>query len=69
MVLNENIHEFDHLEKHGIKNKIKEIFKKKESKDEIIERLEKELQAWDIRYKKLNTRYKNALKMRIRKKK
>lgn len=61
MVLNENLHEFDKLEKHTLKDKIKSFFNK-ETKDEIIERLEKENKAWSIRYKKLNTRYKNLLK-------
>ena len=61
MVLNENIHEFDELEKHTLKDKIKSFFER-ETKDEIIERLEKENKAWSIRYKKLNTRYKNLLK-------
>lgn len=61
MVLNENLHEFDELEKHTLKDKIKSFFNK-ETKDEIIERLEKENKAWSVRYKKLNTRYKNLLK-------
>jgi hypothetical protein len=61
MVLNENLHEFDELEKHSLKDKIKNFFDRK-TKDEIIERLEKENKAWSIRYKKLNTRYKNLLK-------
>lgn len=61
MVLNENLHEFDELEKHTLKDKIKRFFDR-ETKDEIIERLEKENKAWSIRYKKLNTRYKNLLK-------
>lgn len=61
MVLNENIHEFDELEKHSLKDKIKSFFDR-ETKDEIIERLEKENKAWSVRYKKLNTRYKNLLK-------
>lgn len=61
MVLNENIHEFDELEKHTLKDKIKSFFERK-TKDEIIERLEKENKGWSIRYKKLNTRYKNLLK-------
>ena len=61
MVLNENLHEFDELEKHSLKDKIKSFFER-ETKNEIIERLEKENKAWSIRYKKLNTRYKNLLK-------
>ena len=61
MVLNENIHEFDELEKHSLKDKIKSFFER-ETKNEIIERLEKENKAWSIRYKKLNTRYKNLIK-------
>lgn len=61
MVLNKNIHEFDELEKHSLKDKIKSFFER-ETKDEIIERLEKENKAWSIRYKKINTRYKNLLK-------
>ena len=61
MVLNENLHEFDELEKHSLKDKIKNFFDR-ETKNEIIERLEKENKAWSIRYKKLNTRYKNLLK-------
>lgn len=61
MVLNENLHEFDELEKHSLKDKIKSFFER-ETKDEIIERLEKENKAWSVRYKKLNTRYKNLLK-------
>lgn len=61
MVLNENLHEFDELEKHSLKDKIKSFFYR-ETKNEIIERLEKENKAWSIRYKKLNTRYKNLLK-------
>ena len=61
MVLNENLHEFDELKKHSLKDKIKKFFDR-ETKDEIIERLEKENKAWSVRYKKLNTRYKNLLK-------
>ena len=61
MVLNENLHEFDELEKHSLKDKIKSFFDR-ETKNEIIERLEKENKAWSVRYKKLNTRYKNLLK-------
>ena len=61
MVLNKNIHEFDELEKHSLKDKIKSFFER-ETKDQKIKRLEKENKAWSIRYKKLNTRYKNLLK-------
>ena len=61
LVLNKDIHEYDHLEKHKLIDKIKEFFKR-ETKDQKIERLEKEVAAWSIRYKKLNTRYKNLLK-------
>lgn len=61
MVLNENIHEFDELEKHSLKDKVKNFFER-ETKNETIERLEKENKAWSVRYKKLNTRYKNLLK-------
>jgi hypothetical protein len=61
MVLNENIHEFDELEKHSLKDKIKSFFER-ETKNEKIERLEKENKSWSIRYKKLNTRYKNLIK-------
>lgn len=61
MVLNENIHEFDELEKNSLKDKIKSFFDR-ETKNEIIERLEKENKSWSIRYKKLNTRYKNLIK-------
>lgn len=61
MVLNENIHEFDELEKKSLKDKIKCFFER-ETKNEIIERLEQENKAWSVRYKKLNTRYKNLLK-------
>lgn len=64
-VLNKNIHEFDHLEKHKLKDKIKRLFKR-ETKDQKIERLEKENQAWSVRYKKLNTRYKNLLKQELK---
>ena len=60
-VLNKNIHEFDHLEKHGVLEKIKDFFKR-ETKDQKIKRLEQENKAWSVRYKKLNTRYKNLLK-------
>jgi hypothetical protein len=61
MVLNENIHEFDELEKNSLKDKIKSFFER-ETKNEKIERLEKENKSWSIRYKKLNTRYKNLIK-------
>jgi hypothetical protein len=61
MVLNENLHEFDELEKHSLKDKIKNFFDR-ETKKQKIERLEKEVALWSIRYKKLNTRYKNLLK-------
>ena len=61
MVLNKNLHEFDELEKHTLKDKIKSFFDR-ETKNEIIERLKKENKALSIRYKKLNTRYKNLLK-------
>lgn len=61
MVLNENLHEFDELEKHSLKDKIKSFFER-ETKNEKIERLEKENKSWSIRYKKLNTRYKNLIK-------
>lgn len=60
-VLNKDIHEFDHLEKHGLIEKIKNFFKR-ETKDQKIERLEKEISLLNVRYKKLNTRYKNLLK-------
>lgn len=65
IVLNKDIHEFDHLEKHGLLEKIKDFFKR-ETKDEIIERLEKENKAWSVRHKKLNTRYKNLLKQELK---
>lgn len=61
MILNKNIHEFDELEKHSLKDKIESFFDR-ETKNEIIERLEKENKSWSIRYKKLNTRYKNLIK-------
>ena len=64
-VLNKNLHEFDHLEKHGLIEKIKRLFKR-ETKDQKIERLEKEVALWSVRYKKLNTRYKNLLKQELK---
>lgn len=64
-VLNKNIHEFDHIEKHGLLEKIKDFFKR-ETKEQKIERLEKEVALWSIRYKKLNTRYKNLLKQELK---
>jgi hypothetical protein len=64
-VLNKNIHEFDHLEKHRLIEKIKRLFKR-ETKDQKIERLEKEVALWSVRYKKLNTRYKNLLKQELK---
>ncbi len=60
-VLNKDIHEFDHLEKRSLKDKIKQFFNI-ETKDQKIERLEKEIYLLNVRYKKLNTRYKNLLK-------
>lgn len=64
-VLNKNIHEFDHLEKQGLLEKIKDFFKR-ETKDQKIERLEKEISLLSVRYKKLNTRYKNLLKQELK---
>lgn len=64
-VLNKNLHEFDRLEKHGVLERIKDFFKR-ETKDQIIKNLEKENKAWSIRYKKLNTRYKNLLKQELK---
>lgn len=64
-VLNKNIHEFDHLEKKGLIEKIKNFFKR-ETKDQKIERLEKEVSLWSVRYKRLNTRYKNLLKQELK---
>lgn len=64
-VLNKNIHEFDHLEKKGLIEKIK-IFFKRETKDQKIERLEKAISLLSVRYKKLNTRYKNLLKQELK---
>lgn len=64
-VLNKNIHEFDHLEKKGLIEKIKNFFKR-ETKDQKIERLEKAISLLSVRYKKLNTRYKNLLKQEIK---
>lgn len=64
-VLNKNIHEFDHLEEKGLIEKIKKFFKR-ETKDQKIERLEKEVALWSVRYKKLNTRYKNLLKQELK---
>jgi hypothetical protein len=64
-VLNKNIHEFDHLEKKGLIEKIKEFFKQ-ETKDQKIKRLEKEISLLSVRYKKLNTRYKNLLKQELK---
>ena len=65
MVLNKNLHEFDHLEKKGLIEKIKELFKL-ETKEQKIKRLEQENKAWSVRYKKLNTRYKNLLKQELK---
>jgi hypothetical protein len=64
-VLNKDIHEFDHIEKHGLLEKIKDFFKR-ETKEQKIERLEKEVALWSVRYKKLNTRYKNLLKQELK---
>lgn len=64
-ILNKDIHEFDHIEKHGLLEKIKDFFKR-ETKDQKIERLEKEVSLWSVRYKKLNTRYKNLLKQELK---
>lgn len=64
-VLNKNLHEFDHLEKHGVLERIKEFFRR-ETKNQIIKNLEKENKALSIRYKKLNTRYKNLLKQEMK---
>lgn len=64
-VLNKDIHEFDHLEKHGLLEKIKDFFRR-ETKDQKIKRLEQENKVWSIRYKKLNTRYKNLLKQEMK---
>lgn len=65
MILNKNLHEFDHLEKKGLIEKIKDFFRR-ETKEQKIERLEQENKAWSVRYKKLNTRYKNLLKQELK---
>lgn len=60
LVLNENIHEFDHLEKNTLKDKIKDFFKK-EDVEERIEQLETELNMARLRETKQKKRYRNVV--------
>ena len=59
-VLNKNINEYDHLEKHTLKDRIKDFFKK-DNIEEQLEQLENELSMARLRETKLKKRHRNAV--------
>lgn len=59
-VLNKNINEYDHLERHTLKDRIKDFFKK-DNVEEKLEQLETELSMARLRETKQKKRYRNVV--------